>query len=57
MTMTKERVGEFISLMDGSFAAYDIVDQCPTDSVVKCPRTPGYRERRGESISLAVRKD
>ena len=27
MTMTKERVGEFISLMDGSFAAYDIVDQ------------------------------
>jgi Asp-tRNA(Asn)/Glu-tRNA(Gln) amidotransferase A subunit family amidase len=44
MTMTKERVGEFISLMDGSFAAYDIVDQMADEIlVVKYPRTPGYR--------------
>src|SRR6202453_46288 len=44
MTMTKERVGEFISLMDGSFAAYDIVDQMTDEiPVVKYPRTPGYR--------------
>src|SRR5580692_1649429 len=44
MTMTKERVGEFISLMDGSFAAYDIVDQMADEiPVVKYPRTPGYR--------------
>src|SRR5271169_1188698 len=44
MTMTKERVGEFISLMDGSFAAYDIVDQMADEiPIVKYPRTPGYR--------------
>ncbi len=44
MTMSKERVGEFISLMDGSFAAYDIVDQMADEiPVVKYPRTPGYR--------------
>src|SRR4029077_6869065 len=50
MTMTKERVGEFISLMGGSFAAYDIVDQMPDEiPVVKYPRTPGYRPRAEEN--------
>ena len=44
MTMTKERVGEFLSLMEGNFAAYDLVDQMPDEiPVVKYPRTPGYR--------------
>src|SRR5277367_4237718 len=50
MTMTKERVGEFISLMDGSFAAYDIVDQMPDEiPIVKYPRTPGYRPSAEEN--------
>src|ERR1700733_359483 len=50
MTMSKERVGEFISLMDGSFAAYDIVDQMPDEiPVVKYPRTPGYRPSAEEN--------
>src|ERR1700749_3972956 len=44
MTMSKERVGEFLSQMEGNFAAYDLVDQMPDDiPVVKYPRTPGYR--------------
>src|ERR1700722_12088654 len=44
MTMSKERVGEFLSLMEGNFAAYDLVDQMPDEiPVVKYPRTPGYR--------------
>ena len=50
MTMTKERVGEFISLMDGNFAAYDLVDQMPDEiPVVKYPRTPGYRPSAEEN--------
>ena len=44
MNMTAERVGEFLSLMEGNFAAYDLIDQMPDDiPVVKYPRTPGYR--------------
>ena len=31
MTMTDERVGEFLSLMEGNFAAYDLVDQMPDE--------------------------
>src|SRR5580698_959478 len=44
MNMTQERVAEFLSLMEGNFAAYDLVDQMPDEiPVVKYPRTPGYR--------------
>jgi len=44
MTMTRERVGEFLSLMEGNFVAYDLVDQTPDNiPTVKYPRTPGYR--------------
>ena len=31
MSMTPERVGEFLSLMEGNFAAYDLIDQMPDD--------------------------
>jgi amidase len=44
MTMTRERVAEFLSLMEGNFVAYDLVDQTPDYiPAVKYPRTPGYR--------------
>ena len=44
MNMTPERVGEFLSLMEGNFAAYDLINQMPDEiPVVKYPRTPGYR--------------
>src|ERR1039458_9386002 len=44
MTMTRERVAEFLSLMEGNFVAYDLVDQTPDYiPTVKYPRTPGYR--------------
>jgi amidase len=29
MTMTRERVAEFLSLMEDNFVAYDLVDQTP----------------------------
>ncbi len=50
MNMTPERVGEFLSLMEGNFAAYDLVDQMP-DYVptVKYPRTPGHRPSAAEN--------
>lgn len=44
MTMSVEEAGAYLALMQGSFDAYDIVDEAP-DFVqpVKYPRTPGYR--------------
>ena len=50
MNMSSERVAEFLSLMEGNFAAYDIVDQMPDEiPVVKYPRTPGYRPSAQEN--------
>ncbi len=50
MNMSIERVAEFLSLMEGNFAAYDIVDQTPDEiPVVKYPRTPGYRPSAEEN--------
>src|SRR5580658_942310 len=31
MNMTQERVAEFLSLMEGNFSAYDLVDQMPDE--------------------------
>jgi amidase len=43
MNMSRERVGEFLSLMADTFAAYDLVDQTPDYiPIVKYPRSPGY---------------
>lgn len=50
MNMPAERVSEFMSLMEGNFAAYDILDQMPDAiPVVKYPRTPGYRPSASEN--------
>ena len=50
MSMTPERVGEFLSLMEPNFKAYDLIDQMPDDiPVVKYPRTPGYRPSAAEN--------
>jgi amidase len=50
MSMTPERVQEFIDQMAGNFAAYDLVDQMPDEiPVVKYPRTPGYRPSAEEN--------
>ena len=50
MNMEPERVAEFLSQMEGNFAAYDLVDQMPDDiPVVKYPRTPGYRPSAKEN--------
>ncbi len=50
MSMTPERVGEFLSQMEGNFAAYDLIDQMPDEvPVVKYPRTPGYRPKAEEN--------
>ena len=50
MSMEPERVAEFLSQMEGNFAAYDLVDQMPDDiPVVKYPRTPGYRPSAKEN--------
>jgi amidase len=44
MAMSQQRVGEFLSLMEPNFAAYDLVDEMPDEvPIVKYPRTPGYR--------------
>src|SRR6266567_3457425 len=50
MSMTAERVSEFMGLMQGNFAAYDLIDSLP-DYVpqVKYPRTPGYRPQGEEN--------
>ena len=43
MDMTHERAAEFLALMEGSFAAYDVVEEMTDEKpVVKYPRTPGY---------------
>ncbi len=50
MSMTPERVGEFLSQMEGNFAAYELIDQMPDEvPVVKYPRTPGYRPKAEEN--------
>ncbi len=46
-------------MMEGNFAAYDLVDQMPDEiPVVKYPRTPGYRpDGAGEQAQRLVRED
>ena len=42
MEMSAARAGEFLALMEGSFAAYDVVEELPDEKpAVKYPRTPG----------------
>jgi amidase len=50
MSMTAERISEFMGLMEGNFTAYDLIDLLP-DYVpqVKYPRTPGYRPQGDEN--------
>ena len=50
MSMTAERISEFMGLMEGNFTAYDLIDSLP-DYVpeVKYARTPGYRPQGEEN--------
>ncbi|MEX0282604.1 MAG: amidase, partial [Arenibacterium sp.] len=44
MTMTSERVAEFLECMEPNFQAYDLLEAMPDEKpVVQYPRTPGYR--------------
>ncbi len=44
MSMSSERVAEFLAAMEGNFPAYDLIESLPDEKPeVKYPRTPGYR--------------
>lgn len=44
MSMSSERVSEFLEAMGGNFLAYDLIESLPDEKPeVKYPRTPGYR--------------
>ena len=44
MSMSSERVAEFLTAMEGNFLAYDLIESLPDEKpIVKYPRTPGYR--------------
>ena len=44
MSMSSDRVAEFLSAMEGNFLAYDLIESLPDEKpIVKYPRTPGYR--------------
>ncbi len=46
MSMSPERVAEFLTAMAGNFPAYDLIESLPDEKPeVKYPRTPGYRPR------------
>jgi len=49
-SLSDERAGEFLALMQGNFDAYDLLDAMPDEKpVVKYPRTPGYRPEGEEN--------
>jgi amidase len=50
MSFTEQEAAEYLSLMQGNFDAYDILDAMPDNlPEVKYPRTPGYRPRGEEN--------
>lgn len=50
MTMPREEVEAYLGLMEGSIAAYDIVDRLPDEkSAITYPRTPGYHPQDAEN--------
>ena len=50
MTLTDERAAEFLTLMQGNFDAYELLEAMPDNKpVVKYPRTPGYRPEGEEN--------
>lgn len=50
MSLTDQQVDEYLALMEGTIAAYDVIEAMP-DYVpqVKYPRTPGYRPEGEEN--------
>lgn len=50
MQLTPKQAGEYLSLMQGSFDAYDLIDQQPDDiPEIRYPRTAGYRPTDAEN--------
>jgi len=50
MSMSSERVAEFLTAMEGNFPAYDLIESLPDEKpIVKYPRTPGYRPSPDEN--------
>ena len=54
MSMTSERVAEFLECMEPNFQAYDLIESMPDEKpVVQYPRTPGYRPSGEENARNA----
>jgi amidase len=50
MNMSNEDLESYLSLLEGNFAAYDVVEAMPDYlPEVKYPRTPGYRPEGEEN--------
>lgn len=50
MDLTPERAEEFLALMEGSFASYDVVEKLPdVKPPVRWPRLPGYQPGADEN--------
>ena len=44
MTMSEATAAEYLAMMQGSMASYDVVEQLPDEKpIVQYPRTPGYQ--------------
>lgn len=54
MSMTSERVAEFLECMEPNFQAYDLIESMPDEKpMVQYPRTPGYRPSGEENAHNA----
>jgi amidase len=50
MSMSEREVGEYLDVLEGTFQAYDRVNQLPDNlPSVRYPRTPGYRPAASEN--------
>lgn len=50
ITLSAAEAAEYLTLMEGNFAAYDLIDALPDNiPVVTYPRTPGYRPTGAEN--------
>jgi amidase len=50
MSMSEREVGEYLDVLEGTFQAYDRVNQLPDNlPPVRYPRTPGYRPAASEN--------
>lgn len=50
MTMSDNELGEYLTLMEANFEAYDLIDSMPDElPKVKYPRTPGHRPGSAEN--------